>query len=157
PQKTAEEWFAEYGISHQHPLNRAIHWVCVPAIFWSVLGFIWTIPLPATLDEQAPWFNWTLLAIALATGFYVQLSPALSAGMLFFMALCYALLVAVDLYAPWPVWRLACVVFLVAWAGQFAGHLIEHRAPSLRKDLVFLFIGPAWLMSKVYRKIGQKY
>ena len=46
----------------------------------SVLGFVWTIPIPGSLEEQVPWFNWTLLAIAVATAFYVQLSPALSAG-----------------------------------------------------------------------------
>jgi hypothetical protein len=31
------------------------------------------------------------------------------------------------------------------------------RKPSFFKDAVFLLIGPAWLMSFVYKKIGQRY
>jgi len=49
------------------------------------------------------------------------------------------------------------VVFLLAWTGQFIGHVLERRKPSFFKDLLFLLIGPAWLMSFIYKKIGQRY
>ena len=52
---------------------------------------------------------------------------------------------------------LKAVVFVLAWIGQFIGHRIEGKKPSFLQDIVFLLIGPAWLMSFVYRKIGQKY
>ena len=42
--KSADQWFAEYGESHQDHANELIHWICVPLIFFSVLGFIWEIP-----------------------------------------------------------------------------------------------------------------
>jgi uncharacterized membrane protein YGL010W len=155
--KSADAWFAEYGESHQHPANELIHWVCVPVIFASVLGFIWTIPVPETWGESAPWFNWSLAAILVATLFYAWLSPALSAGMLAFMALCYAIIVLLDLFAPWPVWQLASVAFVLAWIGQFIGHKIEGKKPSFFKDVIFLLIGPAWLLSFIYRKVGQRY
>src|SRR3954467_12024610 len=107
--KSADAWFAEYGESHRDPTNELIHWICVPVIFASVLGFIWSIPVPERLSDAVPWFNWTLVAIVLASVFYLQLSPALSAGMLFFMAICYSALVALDLLVPWPVWRISAV------------------------------------------------
>jgi len=44
-----------------------------------------------------------------------------------------------------------------AWIGQLIGHKIEGKKPALLHDLVFLPIGPAWLMSKIYAKIGQRY
>ena len=47
--------------------------------------------------------------------------------------------------------------FTLAWIGQFIGHKIEGKKPSFFKDVVFLLIGPAWLMSLVYKKIGQRY
>ena len=28
----ADQWFAEYGESHQHQTNEIIHWICVPLI-----------------------------------------------------------------------------------------------------------------------------
>ena len=155
--KSADQWFAEYGESHQDDTNELIHWICVPLIFFSVLGFVWTIPVPLAWEESASWFNWVLVAVALAAVFYVRLSPALSLGLLAFMAACYGGLAALELFAPWPVWKICAVIFVAAWIGQFIGHKIEGQKPSFFKDVVFLLIGPAWLMSMVYRKLGQKY
>ena len=155
--KSADQWFAEYGASHQNRANKFIHWICVPVIFCSVLGFTWAIPAPAGWADAVPWFNWTLVVILLASAFYGWLSPALSAGMMFFMSLCYALLVGLDLWAPWPVWKICAVAFVVAWVGQFIGHQIEGRKPSFFHDVLLLLVGPAWLMSFIYRKLGQRY
>jgi uncharacterized membrane protein YGL010W len=155
--KSADQWFAEYGESHQDDTNELIHWICVPLIFFSVLGFVWAIPVPLGWLEAVSWFNWSLVAMVLAYAFYLRLSARLSAGLLFFMAMCYAGIVALDLMAPWPVWKICAVVFVLAWIGQFIGHKIEGKKPSFFKDVVFLLIGPAWLMSMVYRKLGQRY
>jgi uncharacterized membrane protein YGL010W len=43
-----------------------------------------------------------------------------------------------------------------AWIGQLIGHKLEGKKRALLHDLVFLPIGPAWLMSKIYAKIGQR-
>jgi uncharacterized membrane protein YGL010W len=155
--KSASQWFAAYGETHQDSTNELIHWICVPLIFWSVLGFIWSIPVPEPLLDRAPWFNWCLPAILLAHLFYVRLSVPLSVGLLFFMAICYAVLALLDLYLSWPVWRLCAVVFVLAWVGQFIGHRVEGKKPSFLQDLSFLLIGPAWLMSFVYKRLGQPY
>jgi uncharacterized membrane protein YGL010W len=44
--------------------------------------------------------------------------------------------------------------FIIAWIGQFYGHKVEGKRPSFFKDLQFLLIGPMWLMSFVYEKMG---
>jgi len=155
--KTADQWFAEYGESHQDHTNELIHWICVPVIFFCVLGFVSEIPVPEKWEQAAPWFNWALVAMAMAEAFYLRLSAALSAGLLTFMALCYGIIVGLGMWAPRPVWQICSVLFVLAWTGQFIGHIIEGRKPSFFKDLVFLLIGPAWLMSMVYKKLGQKY
>jgi uncharacterized membrane protein YGL010W len=157
PKKQTEQWFEEYGESHRHATNAAIHWVCVPAIFWSLLGLLWVLPVPAAWVEAAPLFNWALPAMVAATVFYVWLSPPIAAGMLFFMALCYAGLVLLEIASPWPIGRVAAIVFGLAWIGQFVGHRIEGKKPAFLRDAIFLPIGPAWLLAKLYRRIGQKY
>ena len=48
-------------------------------------------------------------------------------------------------------------VFIFAWIGQFIGHKIEGKKPSFFEDIQFLLIGPAWLLSFIYKKIGIKY
>lgn len=38
--KSITEWFDEYSESHQNPTNKQIHWLCVPAILFSIIGII---------------------------------------------------------------------------------------------------------------------
>src|SRR4051812_49237025 len=128
--KKADDWFVEYGESHQHHTNELIHWVCVPIIFWCVLGLVSVIPVPAEWKLALPWFDWSFVAMGTALLFYLRLSPALTAGMLCFMALCSALITVLELFSPWPVWRIFLVIFVVAWIGQFVGHKIEGKRPS---------------------------
>jgi hypothetical protein len=45
----------------------------------------------------------------------------------------------------------------LAWIGQLIGQKIEGKKRAFLPDLVFLLIGPAWLMSKIYAKIGQRF
>ena len=48
----------------------------------------------------------------------------------------------------------AAGVFVLAWIGQFYGHHLEGRRPSFLTDLVYLLIGPAWVLGKLYRHRG---
>ncbi len=157
PKKSADQWFAEYGESHQDHTNELIHWICVPVIFFCVVGLIWSIPVPTAWLQPLPWFDWALPVMGLALLFYVRLSPLLSLGLLAFMSFCYAGVLALALYTPWPVWQTCLTFFVLAWIGQFIGHKIEGKKPSFFKDVQFLLIGPAWLLSAVYRKLGQRY
>ena len=52
---------------------------------------------------------------------------------------------------------ISLVLFVVAWIGQFIGHKLEGAKPSFFKDLQFLLIGPAWLLSFIYKKMGIAY
>ena len=54
----------------------------------------------------------------------------------------------------YPLWLISVIIFILSWAGQFYGHKIEGKKPSFFKDIQFLMIGPLWLLSKLYKKIG---
>ena len=56
-----------------------------------------------------------------------------------------------------PLWLFSLIIFFVAWAGQFYGHKVEGKKPSFIKDIQFLLIGPAWLMSFIFKKLGINY
>ena len=53
----------------------------------------------------------------------------------------------------------AIAVFVVAWIAQFIGHskLLEGKRPSFFTDLRYLLIGPAWLTSKLMRRLDIEY
>jgi uncharacterized membrane protein YGL010W len=157
PRKTADQWFAEYGESHQDDTNELIHWICVPVIFFSVMGLIWSIPVPAAVAGALPWFNWSHPVMLAALVFYFRLSVMLAFGLLGFMSACYFLIEWQAILAWRPVWQVSLALFVVAWIGQFIGHKIEGKKPSFFKDVVFLLIGPAWLLHFVYKKAGIGY
>jgi uncharacterized membrane protein YGL010W len=149
-----QQWLADYGESHRHPVNEALHYLCVPAIVLSLAGLLASIPLPPALAAEGPWLNWGTLAALGALGYYLRLSPALAgAAAIAFLVMFLALAALARL--PWPLWQTCAVIFAVAWAGQFIGHAIEGRRPSFFKDLQFLLIGPLWLLAGLYGALAR--
>lgn len=153
--RSAQQWLDLYGVSHQHPSNKVIHWICVPVIYWTVLAFLWSVPT-AFLGEVASWLNWAVVAVIVVQAYYFVLSWRLALGML---VINIGLLLFTDWLAsvsPWPVWQVALVAFVLAWIGQFVGHKIEGKKPSFFNDLQFLMIGPIWLLADAYRRVGLR-
>lgn len=150
--KTIQQWLAEYGESHQDSTNKAIHWICVPAIFFSVVGLLYGIKLPFVIGDVT--VNVAMLVMALVIIYYFSLSRTLWIGMLIFGVFCLWLSYMIERSGIAPLWLVCLVVFAVAWIGQFYGHKIEGKKPSFLKDIQFLMIGPAWLMSFIYKKAG---
>jgi len=150
---------SEYGESHQNETNKAIHWICVPLIFFSVIGMIASIPsnMLHSFMGESPYANWATVVLVLAIIYYVSLSIPLSIGMVLFSLLCIFLANLIAELNVAPLWLVSIIIFVVAWIGQFYGHKVEGKKPSFFKDLQFLLIGPAWLMHFVYKKIGIPY
>lgn len=144
----------EYGDSHRNPSNKLIHWICVPVIVWTVIALLWAIPFPAALQSNVIPVNWATVALVLAQIYYFSLSARLATGVLLFNLILLWITAIVEQTSPWPLWMVAAVVFVLAWIGQFIGHMIEGKRPSFFKDVQFLLIGPAWLMSWLYQRLG---
>lgn len=137
------KWLTAYGETHQNKTNRAIHLICVPAILFSVIGMLWCIP-KGFLFPEINYINWSHVVMALALLFYARL------GVRPFM-LMFSTFVVVTLIFVWlqklnaPILTLNVAIFILAWVGQFYGHLVEGKKPSFFEDLKFLLIGPLWV------------
>ena len=134
--------FERYSESHRHPRNKAIHWICVPLITWSLLAMLWWV---------SPAAAYVLIGVAVV--FYFSLSFTIAIGMLAVAALMVYPLTQLG-GATLPV---AIAVFVAAWVGQFVGHRIEGRKPSFLEDVRFLLVGPAWLVADAFRRFGIPY
>ncbi|WP_180002835.1 MULTISPECIES: Mpo1 family 2-hydroxy fatty acid dioxygenase [Acinetobacter] len=139
--KTISEWLDEYSESHQNKTNKLIHWVCVPTIYFSIIGIM--AHFSALL---------TALLLVLAFVFYARLDIVLAVAM-----------AALTLMMAWFIWVLPIGVgffialFVFAWIGQFYGHKVEGKKPSFFKDLQFLLIGPLWCMDAYLGKVLPKW
>lgn len=150
--KTIQQWLSEYGESHQDHTNKTIHWICVPSIFFSITGLLYSIKLPFTISGIT--INVAMVVMILAVLYYFSLSRTLWIGMLLFAVFCLWLSNLVESSGIMPLWLFCVIIFVLAWIGQFYGHKIEGKKPSFFKDIQFLMIGPAWLMSFIYKKLG---
>ena len=73
----------EYGESHRNETNKLIHWICVPLIFMSIVGLVWSIPhgfLSGNLAQPWNiWLNWaTIISGSIGHYYPVVLSSAFS-------------------------------------------------------------------------------
>jgi uncharacterized membrane protein YGL010W len=152
--KTLDQWFDEYAVSHQNPKNKAIHYICVPAIFFSIVGLLMSIPntfLNNLLHLNQPIIeNWAVVVLLFVLLFYVRLSFAMAIKIALFSILC--LIINFYIGQIVPLWAFSIGVFVVAWIGQFYGHNIEGKKPSFLKDIQFLLIGPAWVVHNLFSK-----
>lgn len=152
--RTLKQWYSEYAESHQNKLNLRIHFICVPLIFFSIVGLFMSIPngfLANLIGNDSLLFaNWALVAVILPLVFYFRLSFTVFLRMLFFSMLCIVANYYVSLFVNLLV--ASIVIFVLAWIGQFYGHHVEGKKPSFLKDLQFLLIGPAWVFEKIARK-----
>jgi uncharacterized membrane protein YGL010W len=151
---------SEYGESHQNATNKSIHWICVPQIFFSIVGLIASIPaspLRLLLGERSPFANWATVGLVLVMLYYFSLSVTLTAGMFLFSLFCLMLCDFFTKLNIAPLWLICLIIFVVAWIGQFYGHKVEGKKPSFLKDVQFLLIGPAWLMHFIYKRLGIPY
>lgn len=157
--KKMQQWFDEYSVSHQNSVNKMFHWFCVPAIFFSIVGLLSTIPLPFLnyLGNNETYFHLGSILIAFGLIFYFRISIPMFIGMALFSYLVLFLNKRLGQYISIDYWLFNVIIFTVAWIGQFIGHKIEGKKPSFLKDIQFLLIGPAWLMGFIYRKLNIKY
>jgi len=151
--KTLQEWFDEYAVSHQNKTNQSIHYICVPAIYFSIVGMLMSINtsfLTNTIGLNNPFIeNWGTVVLILILLFYLRLSVKIFLKMFLFSGLC--LVGNYYLGAQFSLFYVSLGVFVMAWVGQFYGHHIEGKKPSFFKDLQFLLIGPPWVFEKLMK------
>lgn len=149
--RTLDQFLNEYGKTHRNKTNQRIHLVCVPVILASTLAFGWPINA-AMLGVQAAWASAvnvaTVASVVLMLLFYARLGIKPLLAMAGFLGASLAVIYAIDA-AGLPLIAIALVAWIAAWALQLVGHQIEGAKPSFFDDLVFLLIGPLFVLEEL--------
>lgn len=124
--KTIDEWLTLYGRDHQNPVNKLIHWICVPVILFTVFGLLMAIPFPLksqmarSIRLQLSFSSLDILFKAIFSNFCRN-----GASWIFFLwanrYLSAIILPSIGL----SLWQFSLIVFVIAWIFQFIGHKIE--------------------------------
>ncbi|NNU44396.1 Mpo1 family 2-hydroxy fatty acid dioxygenase [Ramlibacter montanisoli] len=137
-----DQLLAHYGESHRDPRNEKIHFVAIPLIMVSLLGLLFAIH---------PWVAYGFVMASLV--YYARLSLVWLLTMAVLSALGLALVHAMGE----RVLLMSAVIFVGAWIAQFVGHKLEGRKPSFFEDLQYLWIGPIFVLSKLFLKLGLRW
>ena len=151
--QTLQQLLDAYAVSHQNKTNKIIHYFCVPAIFFSIVGLLMSIPsgliTSLTGIEKSLYANWGVVFLIPLMIFYIRLSLKMTFLILGFAILC--ILGNYQLALQMSLWKVSGVIFVIAWIVQFYGHKIEGKKPSFLDDIKFLLVGPAWILDHVFK------
>lgn len=153
--KSIDQWLLEYGESHQNVTNKLIHWFCVPTIYFTIIGLLYSIPVEFGTIASIK-INIGSIVAVLVFIYYSLLSVKVAFGMLLFTIACLGLSEFIFQVTGGSLGlAITCLaLFVFSWILQFYGHHVEGKKPSFIKDLQYLMIGPAWVISFFYKKLG---
>jgi len=140
--RKVDQLLAHYEESHRNPRNELIHFVAIPLIMLSLVGLLY---------ELHPSVAYVFIGASMV--YYARLS------VVFLLTMALGSVVVLGLVYAMGDQRLAvCVgIFVAAWIAQFVGHKIEGKKPSFFEDLQYLWVGPLFVLSKLYVKLGIRW
>jgi uncharacterized membrane protein YGL010W len=141
--RRVDQLLAHYGQSHRDPRNGAIHCVAIPLIMLSLVGLIYWIH---------PWAAYAFLAASLV--YYVRIG---SWVFLVTMTAISAATIALVQSLGSVLLPTSVAVFVVAWVAQFVGHKLEGKKPSFFEDLQYLWVGPLFVLAKLFGRLGVRW
>lgn len=141
-QRKVDQLLAHYEESHRNPTNEKIHFVAVPLIMVSLLGLLFALH---------PWVAYGFVLASLV--YYARLS------MVFLVTMTVLSLVGLALVHAMGerVLPISIAIFVAAWIAQFVGHKVEGRKPSFFEDLQYLWVGPIFVLSKLFLKLRVRW
>ncbi len=149
--RSQRQFLDEYRKTHSNPTNALVHTICVPVILFASIGMLWTLPLGRWLglsESMSPWVNGATVVALLTLAFYATLSVRAVLYMTAIFAVSAAVVVAMG-NAGLPVLWICAGLWIAAWLGQFYGHHVEGAKPAFLDDVVFLLIGPLFILEKL--------
>lgn len=143
-ERRIDQLLAHYAQSHTHPTNEYIHFGAIPVIMLSLTGLVFALH---------PGLAYAFIAASMV--YYARLSMVFLVSM---AAISAVMLVALHaLAAAGVVLQASVVLFVVAWIFQFIGHKIEGKKPSFFEDIQYLWVGPLFVLSKLFAKLGVRW
>ena len=140
--RRVDQLIAHYGQSHQNLANEVIHFIAIPLIMLSLVGMLFALH---------PYVAYAFVAASMV--YYARLSMVFLATMMVWSALTLAVVMALGA----NVLPVSVAIFVGAWILQFIGHNMEGKKPSFFEDIQYLWVGPLFVLSKLFGKLGVRW
>lgn len=140
--RRVDQLIAHYGKSHKNPGNEVIHFIAIPLIMLSLLGMIYALN---------PYAAYAFVAASMV--YYARLSWVFFFAMVLWSAITFAGVFAMGEQVMYA----SMAIFVGAWILQFIGHKLEGKKPSFFEDIQYLWVGPLFVLSKLFGKLGIRW
>lgn len=151
-----DRWLSDYGNSHRDISYPAIYWTAVLILVPGTAGMLWSLPVPQEFAGISPLLNWGTAFLMASLIYYFIISLPLAIGMLPFMLAVAAFGVLLG-QADVSVAGISSGLVVIAVAGIYFGHHASGGVKAVLRDIQLMMIGPIWLLSTLYRRLGIPY
>ena len=135
-----------YKQYHQHPTNKAIHFICIPMIIFSIFNYLSIIKPNLKLVNDYyinKFLNNHLTYITLSTFYFIYYTLYMNSIIAFVMSVYFFYLylfsfIFVHSNKNWIIDT--TYIFIFSWVLQFIGHYIEGSRPALTDSLSQAFL-----------------
>jgi len=146
-------WLKRYEETHSDLTHPAFYWAGVPMVVLGTVGLLWALPIPDEFFTISPLLNWGTAFLMAAAVYYFIISVSLAIGMLPFVigVAGVQMWLAQSDFSPL---RVSIGLLLAGIIGLWLGHRNQNSLWPVVQDLQLMMIGPAWILSVLYRRIG---
>ena len=156
------KFFIAYGEYHNNKINRLIHLVCIPLIYFSLFGLMQFI-------NYRYFFVGSIFEINPASIFFFVISLLnlyvnIYAGLLTIIWNLFLYILGKILFirsfkknSSNEYFQVVLIIHLFAWIAQFIGHgIFEKRAPALCNNIFLVFNAPFFITVEILKDFGWK-
>lgn len=152
----SESWLERYESNHRNLTYPWIYWAAVPLVVVGTVGLLWTLPIPSQFVDISPLLNWGSAFLMVAAVYYFIISLSLAIGLLPFILGVASIQLWLQQSEFSPL-RVSAGLLTAGIIGLWLGHRNENGLRAMVEDLQTIMIGPAWLLSVIYRRVGIPY
>lgn len=146
-------WLERYGQSHQNLAYPLVFWPGLLIVVLGTVGLLWSLPIPPVFYDISPFLNWGSVFLMATTVYYFIISLPIAIGMLPFLVAVAAFQLWIGA-SGWPAADISLALLAAGVAGLRVGRRNRPGIASLIADLQLMMIGPAWLLSALYRRLN---
>ncbi len=148
-----DRWLRDYGESHRNITHAPVYWLSAIGIVFGTVGLLWALPVPEEFIEISPVLNWGTTFLLAAVVYYFILSLPLAIGMLPFIIVVVGFQVWLQ-WSPYSALRASVGLVVAGLIGLYLGHYRHAGVIGVVRDVQLMMIAPAWLLSRLYRRLG---
>ncbi len=131
----------------------ALHWLSTLCVIVGTVGALWALPVPSEFHDISPLFNWGSAFLMVTAVYYFVISLSLAIGLLPF-------LVALSAFELWlsvnsdSSLSVSLILVALGLGGLWLGYRRLGGITAMLVELQHMMLAPAWLLSRVYRRLG---